>query len=197
MNYLAHAYLSFHIPEILAGNMVSDFVKGKKKYDYPVSIQKGIHLHRAIDGFTDQHPATKKAKEFFKPAVGPYAGAFIDVVYDHFLALDKEEFPADQLDLFTKEAYGQLDALQSFFPEKFAAMFPYMKSQNWLFNYRYKEGIEKSFGGLVRRAQYLTDAQPAYRIFLSEYDALSSHYVSFFPEVKAFASSQLALLLNQ
>ena len=31
MNYLAHAYLSFGDPDILAGNMISDFVKGKKK----------------------------------------------------------------------------------------------------------------------------------------------------------------------
>lgn len=30
MNYLAHAYLSFDEPEILVGNMISDFVKGKK-----------------------------------------------------------------------------------------------------------------------------------------------------------------------
>ncbi len=35
MNYLAHAYLSFGDPDILAGNMISDFVKGKKKFDYP------------------------------------------------------------------------------------------------------------------------------------------------------------------
>ncbi len=36
MNYLAHAYLSFNDPEILVGNMISDFVKGKKKFDYPI-----------------------------------------------------------------------------------------------------------------------------------------------------------------
>ncbi len=92
MNYLAHAYLSFHNPDILAGNMISDFVKGKKQFDYPSIIQKGIRLHRDIDTFTDQHPSTKKGKEDFKPAVGSYSGAFMDVVYDHFLALDTDEF---------------------------------------------------------------------------------------------------------
>ena len=30
MNYLAHAYLSFGDPGILTGNMISDFVKGKR-----------------------------------------------------------------------------------------------------------------------------------------------------------------------
>ena len=53
MNYLAHAYLSFGDPDILAGNMISDFVKGKKKYEYPDRIQMGITLHRKIDEYTD------------------------------------------------------------------------------------------------------------------------------------------------
>ena len=64
MNYLAHAYLSFNRPGILVGNMISDFVKGKKKYDYPPDILSGIDLHRAIDDFTDMHPVTKSAKQF-------------------------------------------------------------------------------------------------------------------------------------
>jgi acyl carrier protein phosphodiesterase len=92
MNYLAHAYLSFNNEQILLGNMCSDFIKGKKKFDYAIDIQKGIALHRAIDTFTDAHATTAEAKQFFKPAVGLYAGAFVDVVYDHFLAIDTKEF---------------------------------------------------------------------------------------------------------
>jgi len=66
MNYLAHAYLSFNEPEILIGNLISDFVKGKKKFSYSPGIQNGIAIHRAIDQFTDDHAATHAAKLFFK-----------------------------------------------------------------------------------------------------------------------------------
>jgi acyl carrier protein phosphodiesterase len=76
MNYLAHAYLSFNEPEILAGNMISDFVKGKKKFDYSLTIQQGIALHRAIDQFTDFHPVTQEAKSYFKKDYRLYSGAF-------------------------------------------------------------------------------------------------------------------------
>ena len=31
VNYLAHAYLSFGIPDIVVGNLISDFIKGKKR----------------------------------------------------------------------------------------------------------------------------------------------------------------------
>ena len=109
MNYLAHAYLSFNHEEILVGNMISDFVKGKKKFDYSSGIQKGIALHRAIDAFTDTHKATHAAKQCFRPAVGLYAGAFLDVVYDHFLANDRNEFADDKaLLLFTQNTYSSL-----------------------------------------------------------------------------------------
>ena len=110
MNYLAHAYLSFNHPGLLVGNMISDFIKGKKKFDYPPEIQNGIALHRAIDEFTDGHPATKKAKEFFRPAYRLYSGAFVDVVYDHFLARDTNEFEdAESLQNFTLQSYATLE----------------------------------------------------------------------------------------
>ncbi len=107
MNYLAHAYLSFNQPAILTGNMISDFVKGKKKYDFSSEIQKGIALHRAIDEFTDFHPVTQIAKSYFKQAYRLYAGAFVDVVYDHFLANDPDQF-ADHtaLDSFCQTLLG-------------------------------------------------------------------------------------------
>jgi len=109
MNYLAHAYLSFGHSEILLGNMISDFVKGKKQFLYAPPVHKGILLHRAIDDFTDTHAVTQEAKSVFRSAYRLYSGAFIDVVYDHFLALNKKAFPdAEALQDFSQKTYGQL-----------------------------------------------------------------------------------------
>ena len=197
MNYLAHAYLSFGYPDILVGNMISDFIKGKKQFDYPKDIQKGIRLHRAIDAFTDQHPATKAAKQYLKPAVGAYAGAFIDVVYDHFLALDNNELTETGWKEFTATVYGKLTSRQAILPEKFARMLPYMTGQDWLYNYRFTWGIENSFNGVARRAVYLVDATDVFTLFMNNYPVLESHYREFFPDVKSFARSHLdALLIN-
>ena len=185
MNYLAHAYLSFGKPGILVGNMISDFVKGRKKYDYPIDIQQGITLHREIDSFTDAHSATKEAKEIFRSAYRLYSGAIVDIVYDHFLALDENEFAGQSLETFTINTYATLDRFTEYFPEKFSMMYPYMKAHNWLYNYRYKEGIQKSLGGLVRRARYLEESDTAYLLFTSHYEELKEIYNLFFPELKA------------
>ncbi|MEO6730512.1 MAG: ACP phosphodiesterase [Ferruginibacter sp.] len=197
MNYLAHAYLSFNQPEILTGNMISDFVKGKKKFDFSPVIQKGIALHRAIDEFTDFHPVTQQAKSYFREDYRLYSGAFIDVVYDHFLANDKAAFEnkAD-LDSFCQTTYLSLQSNSADLPAKFLQMLPYMQEQNWLYHYSFKEGIEKSFGGLVRRAAYLTESAIAYRIFNDRYYELSECYQSFFPTLKNFAFNHLKELNN-
>ena len=177
--------------------MISDFVKGKKQYDFSAGIQKGIRLHRAIDEFTDTHPATKQLKEFFRPDYRLYAGAFADVVYDHFLANDKNEFStASALSTFSASVYAIIDERLIELPAGFQKLFPYMRSQDWLFNYREQWLIERSFLGLERRATYLQESGIAFQIFSENVEAMRSCYISFFPELKAFATHKLRELLN-
>src|SRR6516165_5844324 len=112
--------------------MISDFVKGQKKFEYPDRVQMGINLHRKIDEYTDFHPATKQAKKLLKDAAGPYAGAFVDIVYDHFLANDQYEFEEDSLTDFARNTYSQLEDYEEIMPEKFRRFFFYMRTQDWL-----------------------------------------------------------------
>jgi len=196
MNYLAHAFLSFNNPDILAGNMISDFVKGKAQFNYPAGIQKGIQLHRLIDEFTDMHPVTARAKSFFRPQYRLYSGAFTDVVYDHFLALDTKQFEDyENIENFSQNVYQLLENNFLFFPPRFQKMFPYIKAQNWLYNYQFKEGIQKSFQNLVYRAAYLNESAVAFEIFNQYYPELKSCYQEFFPELMEFASKNLSNLL--
>jgi acyl carrier protein phosphodiesterase len=196
VNYLAHAYLSFNHPQILLGNLISDFIKGKKKFDFPVLIQKGIELHRSIDEFTDNHEVTKKAKVFFKPAYRLYSGAFVDIVYDYFLANDPNEFPDAQLASFSKSTYTILKRQEQFFPEKFDKIFYYMQMQDWLYNYQFKESIQKSFRGLVHRAVYMDDSFTAYTIFETSLEELKNCYDEFFPSLKEFTLQKMNQLLR-
>jgi acyl carrier protein phosphodiesterase len=194
MNYLAHAYLSFNQAETLVGNMISDFVKGKKKFNYSTGIQKGIALHRAIDEFTDNHEATKSARKLFQPYYGLYSAVFMDVVYDHFLALDDGEFTDSSLLEFSQTTYELLDGYEIVFPDKFRSIYPYMKEYNWLYNYKNKLGIKRSFEGISYRALYMTESTTAFKVFNENYDLLQGYYSSFFPSVKNFASSRMQSL---
>ncbi len=196
MNYLAHAYLSFNEPEVLTGNIISDFVKGKPKYNYSAGIQTGIQLHRSIDSFTDFHPATARAKSFFRPQYRLYSGPFVDVVYDHFLACDADQYlDYGDLEKFSLHVYNSLDNYLHVSPAHFQIIFPHMKAHNWLYNYRLKEGVKKSFGSLAHRAAYLHESDIAFEIFNQHYNEFRNCYEEFFPDIKKFAINNLSNLL--
>lgn len=198
MNFLAHAVLSFDQPEILAGNMISDFVKGKKKYDYAEGVLNGILLHRSIDEFTDQHPCTQMVKSFFKDDYRLYASPIADIVYDYFVANDPGNFTSSQhLQDFAQHTYQQLDQLSEIFPEPFNRMFPYMKQQNWLYHYREDDGIRKGLAGLERRAKYMTSSHKAFELFLLHKKEIGEIYQEFFGLLKLHAVQQLALLIHR
>lgn len=188
MNYLAHAYLSFGNKGLLAGNMISDFVKGNAVKQYSGDVYNGIRLHRFIDSFTDEHMATKKMKNYFKKFYGHYAAIFPDLVYDHFLANDTNCFTTDSYLMdFTLNTYETLNNYYTSLPEYFQRIFPYMKEQNWLYNYRFQWGFEKSLSGLVKRAKYLENHIDALDTFITHKEDMHNLYLTFIPEVKAAA----------
>lgn len=176
--------------------MISDFVKGKAQFRYERLIQVGIQLHRSIDSFTDDHEATRRAKEVFRSYYRLYSGAIVDVLYDHFLANDETIFnDANPLLSFSEQTYAVLEEYTVHLPERFVVMLPYMKTQNWLYNYQYRLGMERSLKGLVRRASYLSDHAPAFDLFNEHYSFLQDCYNDFIEDVKNHAKEALRILL--
>lgn len=194
MNYLGHAYLSYNNPQVLLGNIAGDHFKGKLSLAaLPEDMQKGVMLHRSIDGFTDTHPATARAKVWFREAYGLYSSAIIDVVYDHFLANDPKIF-ASEKDLyhFTQDTYRTITDNEHLLPETFAAYFPHMKEHNWLYGYRTMIGIERSLKGLARRAKHMPPPDEAYNLFVTNYYALNQCYYELIDDLITFVKIELS-----
>lgn len=194
MNYLAHAYLSFEQEEVLVGNMISDYVKGKTKFEYAPKIQIGIALHRKIDSYTDDHPIIKDAKKLFQPSYRLYAGAFIDVIMDYYLA--KKLNAEINFMPFTQNVYSQLAKYYNIFPEAFQKMFPYMQQQNWLFHYQFKDGLQKSLTGLQRRAKYIEEVTTAFTLLEQNEALLESYFEAYWPQLFTFATISYQSLIN-
>ena len=194
MNYLAHAYLSFNDPERLLGNMIADHVKGQRALEaFPTNIHKGIDLHRKIDAFTDEHPATQRAKIWFREDYHLYAGPIMDTLYDHFLANDPRYFPSDEaLMKFTQTTYSQIEEQSEHFPETFAQYFPHMREHNWLYNYRNLMGMKRALGGLSRRAKYMSPPEKAYEIFITNYYALNQAYFELIDDIVLFVKREIS-----
>lgn len=194
MNYLGHAMLSLGRPGILAGNMIGDYVKGLAVLDtFPEEIKKGIVLHRKIDAYADNHPASLRARNLFRPDYRLYSGAFVDSLYDHFLANDPHYFPDhDALKKFTTTVYSTLDEYETVLPEKFLRMFGYMRKEDWLYSYRTMKGMEVAFERLVHRARYMDNSERAYHIFVAHYYELNQWYFELIDDMVRFVKNELS-----
>lgn len=186
MNYLAHSYLTFTDGQIV-GQFLEDFIKNRERFSFPKDIQDGITLHRAIDTFTDSHPAIHEAKKVFAPLVRLYAGAFVDVSMDFFVANDLSLNSLAQWKAHSLHVYNVLNAHEEWLPENFKRMLVKMENDDWLYNYREDWGIKFSIQNVLNKAKYLDKDIPVFEAFLNNKKILQECYDDFFPDLIAHA----------
>lgn len=197
MNYLAHAFLSFGNEEVLVGNLLADFVKGRKRLEkYPAAMQKGIELHRHIDAFTDSHHVLKTSVERLKPTQNRYTPVVVDIFYDYFLANNWSLYSDEPLEAFVNKTYRQLENNFGIMPEKVAWIFERMIADNWLFGYQFETKIQYTFERLASRVKFEHNMHNAIDDLIQHKTALNEDFKRFFPDLKQSAKLKFDLMLQ-
>lgn len=182
MNFLAHSFLSFSDGQIV-GQFLEDHIRNKDRFSFPKDIQNGITMHRAIDTFTDSHPAIHEAKKVFSPLVRLYSGAFVDVAMDYFLANDLTVNSLQGWKAHSQNVYKVLNQHLHLFPENFKLMLSRMEAEDWLYNYRTDRSIGFSMKNVLNKAKYLEKDIPVFEAFSDNKKFLKECYDSFFQEL--------------
>ena len=194
MNFLAHAYLSFAQEDILVGNFIADFVRGKERQNYPKKVQVGIQLHHAIDAFTDSHPLVKEVQAYLQPRFGHYARVISDVFFDYFLAKNWAKYSTIPLEEFSQATYQQLSDYPVPLPDAFQRMLYWMQQQNWLYAYRELSGIQSALDGLTRRARFDSKMNESSQVLREKEGEIEALFFVFFQDLETFAQTTLASL---
>ncbi|MFN0036200.1 MAG: ACP phosphodiesterase [Saprospiraceae bacterium] len=187
MNHLAHCFLSFGDEDLLLGNFIGDFVKGNNWKNYPDGVQRGILLHRAIDSFTDYHLLTDRSVARIRPFAGRYSPPFVDILYDHLLAIHWEKHTAEPFQVFAEKTYAQLERRAAEMPPILQERLPKMIAGQFLHGYTHREGLEWVLQRFSQRLSGHVDAQVLADAFFQEIDAFSEDFNGFFPELVAHA----------
>ena len=190
MNYLAHIYLSYNQPEIQIGNFIADSVKGLSYQNYPQKIQKGILLHRQIDSFTDQHQTIKDSKRIFS-AYGHYSGVINDIVFDHFLAKNWDQYHKTSLIVFSNDFYELLQNNMDSLPDRVQQFYPVMKKYNWLYKYRSIAGISDILYQMNIRTRNISKMNYSVIELVENYEFLENQFYSFFKELEKFVLNKI------
>jgi acyl carrier protein phosphodiesterase len=186
MNFLAHIYLSGESNELLIGNFIADFVKGKQYEQFAPAIQQGIFLHRQIDHFTDTHLIVKQSIKRLQPDFGKFSGVVVDIFYDHFLASNFSQFHSQSLTDFSQNTYAIFQKNYQVLPPRVQEFLPYMMLHNWLLRYADLEGIERSLAGISRRSEYAPDLSLAVQNLQNNYKEFGDEFQAFFPQLQRF-----------
>jgi len=199
MNFLAHLFLSGPAespayPDVLLGQFIADSVPGKQLENYPLAVQTGIRLHRAIDTFTDQHPVVRRSTQRLREAgYGKYAGVISDMFLDHFLARNFAEFSTEALPDFAQRMYALLATRETEMPPRVQQMFGYMAQHNWLLGYAETEGIRRALTGLSRRASTGSGMETAATELQANYAAYEADFRAYFPQLQQHVATALSL----
>ena len=186
MNHLAHVFLSGNDEDLMAGNLIADFMTGKETRLCAPKFLRGIQLHYAIDVFTDAHPVVKESTKLLHPYHHKYAPVVVDVFYDYFLARNWHIY-APQMNVdtdmraFINNTYQILQKNRAELPEKLAQPLPNMIKNDWLFQSTQLEGQKKVFVVLEKRAAYKNNFKDAVQHLITFQYELERQFNLFFP----------------
>jgi acyl carrier protein phosphodiesterase len=183
VNFLAHLYLSGANENVMIGNFIGDFVKGKAFENYEDEIRMGILLHREIDSFTDSHEIVRESKKRLQPKYRHYSPVIADVFYDHFLSANWDMYSEIPLLEYTEAFYKLTDNYSSTLPQAAQNTLKYMSAGNWLYNYQHIEGIHQALSGMSRRTKFDSKMELASLDLKTDYEDYKAEFVAFFPEL--------------
>jgi len=188
VNFLAHAYLSGTDPEIITGNFIGDFVKGNQLSNFSIPIQNGIRLHREIDYYTDHHSVVHTSKKRLQHNYHHYAGVIVDMFYDHFLAVNWDQWHHEELEQYTNSIYSILDERKLELPERFNYMLTFMRKRDWLSSYSGIGGIHAALNGMARRTKFKSGMETASLDLEDHYKEFETEFETFFPDILNFTA---------
>lgn len=189
MNFLAHLHLSYPNTNEMVGNFIGDYVKGKQYHRFTEEIAKGVILHRKIDFFTDRHELPKECRALFRGAYGLYSGIIVDMLFDHLLAKNWNNYCEVELLPFTHLCYDELALRNDLLPERVQFFLPKMRSYNRLYSYVNIEDMEHAIKQMSIYTSLPDKTEEAIRIFEENGLFIEEKFSLFYKELMAYVNT--------
>ncbi|MCG8701493.1 MAG: ACP phosphodiesterase [Bacteroidales bacterium] len=195
MNYLAHIFLSGINEEILIGNFIGDYVKGKEYINFPTDIRRGIILHRRIDSFIDSHKIAIQSKQYFVSKYHKYAGIIIDICYDHFLIKNWDKYCPTPIQYFKENIFEVLMKFYPELPDRVKFFVPSFIQNDWIETYSTIDGIVKILERMSIRTTLPDHSEFAREVLHKYYVQLDSEFINFFPQAIRYVVNNFNVII--
>ncbi len=189
MNYFAHLVLSQPTLESTVGNLLGDFAKGVKRDALRQSINAGLDNHRAVDRFTDTHPAIQALKKTFSPKRRRFAGIALDVYFDHLLMKHWQSFDSQPLETVISGFYQRMIDGRALMPNKhMRSTTQRMVEHDWFGSYLELDSIAHALDRIAGRFQHENNFDNAIEDILANEGNIEAVFLEFFPQLQRHIS---------
>ncbi|MCR9105585.1 MAG: ACP phosphodiesterase [Gammaproteobacteria bacterium] len=195
MNFLAHFHLAWPDEGLVAGGLEGDYYKGPLRNDIHADIARGVQLHRAIDAYTDAHPALLRLRRQMPPPLRRFAGILIDLSFDHFLCVHWSQFSQERADSFNRDVYAILQRRQYHISDGARQMMQRIIDHDLLALYRQWHTVGRSaqrIGERFQRDNPFNDIETALAPLQT---SIEQAFLEFYPDLQVFSERKRQTLL--
>lgn len=192
MNHLAHALLAGPDDELRLGGLLADFVRGAPDPAWSPGLVAGVQLHRAIDSYTDRHPAVVAARSLLPPPYRRYAGIALDLWFDHALARDFARWSEQPLADFSVALRALLRQHDPQLPPAMQRFRRYMDAHALPAAYAEPTMLGRALEGVGQRLSRVNPLHTVLPLLVALDAPLQGQFEMFFPQLQEFAQGWIA-----
>ena len=191
MNFLAHSLFGYADAALITGQFCGDFVRGSDLSHLPRGIEVGIRLHRRMDAFTDAHEALKPAKVSLGADRRRVSGIIVDVMFDHWLAVNWPDFSDLGIDQHVKAVHQAVRKHDEYIPAELARFMRFLHNEKVLESNGELAAIALTLGRLSSRSPRFADLAMSVEELALLARILDAPFRRFYPELDAAAAEFL------
>jgi acyl carrier protein phosphodiesterase len=186
VNWLAHLWLARGDDARMAGALLADFLRGGGE-GLPAGVRDGIAHHRAVDRFTDAHPAFRRSRARLAGVLRLGRGVAVDLLYDHLLARDFRAWTGDELAGFARYAYAGVARHATALTPELRALLPRIAQEDWFGSYATVDGVRGALARMERRMRRPLPLRAAVDRFERDAEGFRADFAELFGELQCVA----------
>jgi acyl carrier protein phosphodiesterase len=154
LNYVAHAFFSRDDAAFMLGQLLGDHAVSTDLSGACHALRSGVSAHRALDEYTDEHAAFRRACALLEGACGRYAPVLMDVILDHALVRNWDLFAPHGLTFaaFEEGLYAGIERNVELLPGRMRPPAERLLRWRWLGMFATEQGTIEAMERLRSRA---------------------------------------------
>ena len=185
MNFLCHMVLSGNDDQLLVGNFMGDFVKGRLDDRFTPRIRQGVTLHRLIDSYAARDEHFSRSRQRISSEYGLYRAVLVDLFYDHLLVREWETWAKEPFTRYLARTRAIVERHDSSLPERMQPLIPVIFGE-LLPSYGTIAGIGSALERMSRRVARANPLAGGETQLTLHYQGLQDDFRRFMPGIRRF-----------